>query len=154
MPQDNTSQFNPIASLLSCLIAAVILCVALVGNTLMGPLGHAWMLATQQQPEAFTELYFNTSTKHPLPTSAPVGQTRSFSFHISNHEYRSMHYIYHATMLINGRLTPIVTGSVDVKDGQSADITIPFTMTEPGTQATIDVAIDHPSEHISFRSES
>jgi len=154
MPADSAPQSSLRANFFSCLIAGAALFYTLISGTVGPILKHNFVLATQHRPEAFTELYFDSTLQAPLPTSAPAGQKRSFSFHITNHENRRFHYVYHATALEDGRVTPIVTGSVSLDEGASTDITVPFTLTAPNTQAMVTVELEQPAQFISFRSES
>lgn len=154
MPQENLPQSSFRTSLTSLFMAAIVMILAIAGSIFSQPIAHAWSLATTHKPETFTELYFNTSKANPLPTSTPVGQVRTFSFHLTNHERRNYHYAYRVQMNINGRTFPIVTGSVELPSEAGKDITVPFTVPVAEAHPEITVILISPAEQISFRSES
>jgi uncharacterized membrane protein len=140
--------------LTNCLIAGLVLTIVALTSTYATALRHAYTLATSHQPETFTELYFNSSHASPLPTSAPVGKVRTFSFHITNHENQPYSYHYTVGLRVNNQARLVKSGDIKLSNGQSADITVPFSMSVPEAVGEITVSLQNPQEHISFRSES
>jgi hypothetical protein len=112
----------------------------------------AFALATTKKPEAFTELYFNDSAH--LPTSAPVGQPRTFSFHIHSHEAHPVVYRYEVRLSTPDSTSMVAQGSVVLTPGAGADIPVTFTTTEEGVRPQITVHLLGREEVINFRSES
>jgi uncharacterized membrane protein len=134
--------------------SALVAVAVLVFVSRLQPVANAITLATTRQPEGYTELWFNASAAHPLPSSAPAGKATQFSFHIANHETRSVTYRYLVTLAVANSVAQIGAGTVTLGDGKSADVTSGFTMPVPSATGLVGVQLVNPAQHIFFRTYS
>lgn len=138
-------------------IAVAIICAILVAALGLGIIGglasnRQFTLATSRLPENFTELSFNTPGY--LPKTATAGETASFSYNITNHENATVTYTPVVTITENGTPHILERDEIILKNGESRNVTVRFTITEAGTNYTVTVDLPAQDQAIHFRGRS
>jgi FlaG/FlaF family flagellin (archaellin) len=135
---------------LTLVLAGIIAVIALVFNVAIStPSGaRALVSATTVRPDPHTDFSFNDSAH--LPTTMATASSAVVSFHLANHEGRSMTYQYIVLQHATSGDIPITAGTVTLADGGSADETAHITQTLTRQTSRIVVLLADPSKSISF----
>lgn len=111
----------------------------------------AWSLATTQQPERYTQLYFENPAH--LPNYAPARKVQTIAFHIANHEDSTQTYLYQITRAVAGS-TSVERGSATIRNGQDVRVVTHFTIPKPLQIEEITITLSGRTESLTFRSQS
>ncbi|SRR5258708_1512568 len=113
---------------------------------------QSFVLATSMHPEQYSELYLDNATH--LPTSAPAGKPRSFSFRVVNHEGLTATYHYEVNMTVGQKATTVTSGVLVLADGQGKSTTVIFTVPTAGLSPTVQVRLVGRPQTVQFRTQS
>lgn len=148
-------KFGPLGPKIVHVLQALIVIGVVVEGWLLSqtsPAKENITLATTKQAEVYTELYFVNPTH--LPRLVTARKSATFSYRLVNHHINDITYRAYISIVENGTTRLLGVDTTQVNAGQTKDVIVPFTTSQPGTRLQLIVDIPAERQTIHFNSQS